>query len=149
LFSAQNSSFETLLRMLFLGPETALSSTIAAALEGQVVRGKIARPGAPQGSPTNNQSLTPSLTDLHHVSMTCEDPNVLLQFVSAKSALKAFGFQQHAGDVVVLRSVADEQIDFGHQALEHFRGLDRFAGFDRGQQTRLAVVFLAGVFGFH
>jgi hypothetical protein len=119
--------------MLFLGPETALSSTIGAALEGKVVRGEIARPGAPQGSPTNNQSLTPSLNDLHQVSMTCEDPNVLLQFVSVKSILKAFGFQQHAGDVVVLRSVADEEIYFGHEALEHFGGLDRLPGFNRSQ----------------
>jgi hypothetical protein len=132
LFSAQDSSFETLLRMLFPGPETALPSTIGAGVEEKVVRGRIARPGVPQGSPTNNQSLTPSLNDLHEVSMSCEDPNVLL-LVSAKSVLEAFGFQQHAGDVVVLRSVADEQIDFGHQALEHFRGFDRFAGFNRGQ----------------
>jgi len=91
LFSAQDFPFETLLRMLFPGPETALSSTIAAALEGKrVVRGEIACPGASQGSPTNNQSLTPSLNDLHHVSMTCEDPNVLLHFVSAESVLEVF-----------------------------------------------------------
>jgi len=37
--------------------------------------------------------------------------------------LEALGFQQHAGDVIMLRSVADEEIDLRHEALEHFGGL--------------------------
>ncbi len=73
---------------------------------------------------------------------------MLAQFCSRKS-LEALGFQQQAGDVVVLGSVADEEVDFGHEALEHLGGLDRFAGFDRGQQAGFAVFVLAGVFGFH
>src|ERR1035441_4063939 len=66
-----------------------------------------------------------------------------------KANKDAFGFEEHAGDVVVLRGIPDEEVDFGHEALEHFLGLDRFASFNRGQQAGLAVVFLAGVFGFH
>jgi len=33
---------------------------------------------------------------------------------------RLFRLQQHARDVIVLRSGADEKIEFGHQALQHF-----------------------------
>ena len=45
--------------------------------------------------------------------------------------LEIFGFQQQAGYVVVLGGGADDEIDFGHQAFEHFRGGTRFTDFDR------------------
>jgi hypothetical protein len=119
--------------MPFPEAETALSWAISFAGEPKVVARKIARPCAPQGRPTNNQSLTRSVNDLHQLSTTCEDAPVRGQFVPGKLLLEVLGFQQQAGDVVVLRRVADEQIDFGHEALEHFGGLDRFSGFDGGQ----------------
>jgi len=134
--------------MPFPEPETALSCGISLAGDPKVVARKIVRPAAPQGRFTNNQSLTRSVNDLHQLSTTCEDASVLVQFCSRKS-LEALGFQQQAGDVVVLRRVADEQVDFGHEALEHLGGFDRLAGFDRGQQARLAVFRLLGVFRFH
>jgi hypothetical protein len=118
-------------------------------VEGRVVRTKMARPVAAQGRFTNNQSLTRSVNDLHQLSATFEDASGLVQSVPGKSHLETFGFQQQAGDIVVLRRAADEEVDFGHEALEHFGGFDRLAGFDRAQQARLAVFRLLGVFRFH
>jgi len=45
--------------------------------------------------------------------------------------LEAFGFQQHAGDIVVLGSIADEEIEFRHQALEHFGWFESFSRLNR------------------
>ena len=95
------------------------------------------------------------INHLHEASTTytnaqrlTEDVGVL-RLVPGKLLLEAFGFQQQAGDIIVLWSVADEQVDFGHEALQHLGRLDRFSGFDRGQQTLLAVFRLLGVFRFH
>jgi hypothetical protein len=66
-----------------------------------------------------------------------------------RSLLEALGFQQHAGHVVVLGSVADEEIEFGHETLEHFAGLEGLSRFNRSQQARFAVLFLARVLGLH
>jgi hypothetical protein len=38
--------------------------------------------------------------------------------LSAKSFLETLGFKQHAGDIVVLGRIADEEIEFRHEALE-------------------------------
>jgi hypothetical protein len=64
-------------------------------------------------------------------------------------ALQGRSFQQHAGDIVVLGSIADEEIEFGHEALEQFGWLESFSRFNRAQQSRLSVFFLASVFGLH
>ena len=57
--------------------------------------------------------------------------------------------QQQAGDVVVLGSVADEQIDFRHKALEHLCGRARTSGINRSQHAGLAIFGLLGVLSFH
>jgi len=62
---------------------------------------------------------------------------------------EAFGLQQHASDVVVLGGIANEKIEFGHEALEHFCGRDGLSRFNRAQQAPLPVFILAGVFGLH
>ena len=93
---------------------------------------------------------------LHEASTTytksqrlTEDASVPHRFVPGKLLLEVLGFQQQAGDVVVLRRVADEEVDFGHEALEHFGRFDRLPSSDRGQQARFAVFRLLGIFRFH
>src|SRR5205807_9167646 len=55
--------------------------------------------------------------------------------------------QQHAGDVVVLWRVSDEEIEFGHQTLEHLCGRARTSGINRSQHADLAIFGLTGVLG--
>ena len=56
--------------------------------------------------------------------------------------------QQHASHVVVLRGIADEEIEFRHETFEHFARLGGFAPLNRSQESRLALLFLASVLGF-
>ena len=80
-------------------------------------------------------------------------PNLRRQAASATAgkmpALQRNSLQQHARDIVMLGSVADEEIELGHEALEQFARLESFSRFDRAQQSRLAIFFLARVFGLH
>ncbi len=118
-------------RVPFAGPETALRATISTATPLRLdSRNKY--PCKPLSTlsvfsvtSTQRQQLPGKINDLRGIHFAFE-------FASpAQWRLEILRFQHHAGDVVVLRSIADEEIDLGHQALEHFGGLDQFSGFDR------------------
>ena len=79
---------------------------------------------------TNSQSLTRNLNNFHEGSTTYTNRSISLsgnrkaKAESRQPAAALHSFQQHAGDVVVLWRVADEEIEFGHKALKHFAGLN-------------------------
>jgi hypothetical protein len=63
---------------------------------------------------TKAQSLTRRRNDLRRIA----DFRLLIadfQIANRKSTIRSFGFQQHAGHVIMLRRVADEGVEVEHQ----------------------------------
>src|ERR1022692_1647540 len=76
-------------------------------------------------------------------------PGCRLPGARRRTPLLSFRFYQQAGYVIVLRGCADEEVEFGHQAVQHLARRCRCRRVDDAQKLRFAVLFLMRIFGFH